>query len=273
MLRLVALLVALASSLAPCSPATAHEYWLAPSVSRAAEGAAWSVGGFVGTGFRGEARPYAAARAVRFELRGWGPKSVTDLKAHAREGDSTWATGTMQRNGGALISYQSNFAAIELPGSEFDAYLKLEGLEEVRRVRASRNETLQPGRERYRRACKTWIAGTKSDRGRAVKAVGMPLEILPDKIPGSGDRFAFTVTWLGKPLEGALVRAWHHPTGAPRDSVGHSAETRTDAKGFGVLNLTGGPGDWLVSTVHMVRSTDLQTADWESTWASFTFTR
>ena len=97
MLPRVALLVAIVASLTPCSPATAHEYWLAPSVSRGAERTAWSVGGFVGTGFRGEARPYQAARAVRFELRGWGPGAVTDLKSQAREGDSTWATGTMQR--------------------------------------------------------------------------------------------------------------------------------------------------------------------------------
>jgi len=260
----------------PGSPATAHEYEVAPSVSRGAAGTPWSVAAYVGTGFHGEVRPYTTARAVRFELRGWGPPgkgSVTDLRTQAREGDSTWVTGTMQGEGGALISYQSTFTKIELPGTEFDAYLRLEGLEDVRRVRAARVETLEPGRERYRRACKTWIAGTKSDRGRAVKPVGMPLEILPDKIPGSEDRFAFTVTYQGKPLADALVRAWHHPAGAPRDSVGRTAETRTDGKGFGVLMLVGGPGDWLVSTVHMVASTDLQMADWESTWASFTFSR
>ncbi len=275
MLRPLALLTALVSLLAPGSPAAAHEYWLAPSISGGPAGAKWSVAGSVGTGFHGEVRPYVATRVVRFELRGGaqgkqGP--ITDLRPQAREGDSTWATGTLQGTGGALIAYQSNFAPIELPGPEFDAYLKLEGLEEVRRVRAARIETLEPGRERYRRACKTWIAGTKSDRGRAVKPVGMPLEILPQQVPGSTDRFAFTVSYLGKPLPAVLVRAWHHPAGAPRDSVGRSSEVRTDGKGYGVL-LLAGPGEWLVSTVHMVPSADLQMADWESTWASYTFSR
>jgi uncharacterized GH25 family protein len=229
----------------------------------------------VGTGFRGEARPYVAARAVRFDMRG-GPKGgggpVTDLRAKGREGDTTWVSGTLEGKAGALIVYESNFAKIEMPGKEFDNYLKLEGLEKVRTARAAAIATLEPGRERYRRACKTWINGTDSSRDRATEMAGLPLEIIPDQVPGSLPRFAFRVFYKEKLLPDALVRAWHHPPGAPHDSVAVFAEVRTDEKGRAELPLAAN-GAWLVSTVHMVKSTDAKEADWESTWASYSFTK
>ena len=267
----IAATLALAAALA--SPAAAHEFWLQPSIAKGPAGTPWTVAGFVGTGFHGEARPYNAARAVRFELRG-GPKGgggpVTDLRPRGNEGESPWYAGTLEGKAGALIVYETNFATIEMPGTEFDAYLKLEGLEHVRTARAAAIATLAPGRERYRRACKAWIAGTESSRDRATEAAGLPLEIVPDQVPGSLPRFAFRVFYQDKPLANALVRAWHHPPGSPGDSVGISAEVRTDEKGRAAIPLTG-PGTWLVSTVHMVKSADREMADWESTWASYTF--
>jgi hypothetical protein len=49
-------------------------------------------------------------------------------------------------------------------------------------------------------------------------------------------------------------------------------ETRTDAQGRGRLALAG-PGEWLVSTVHMVPNGDHAVSDWESTWSSLWFVR
>ena len=49
--------------------ARAHEFWLSPSRYRAMAGDTIEVSAHIGTGFRGDLKPYAASRVVRFSLR------------------------------------------------------------------------------------------------------------------------------------------------------------------------------------------------------------
>jgi uncharacterized GH25 family protein len=275
---LVPLLVVLLLPVA--APARGHEYWLAPSRYRASAGDSLRVEALVGTGFRGEARPYAARRALRFLARGPG---LVDLTRAAENGALTWGRWPAADDRGTAVAYASDFVGIELPAEEFEAYLKLEGLDGVSRERARTGASARPGRERYRRVCRTWIAGTspgEESTRRATASFGLPLEIVPVSVPGEGDRLALEVLFDGKPLAGALVRAWRQPLAAAagaiprsvaaRDSTGPSAVGRTDGRGR-VMRWLHDPGEWLVSTVHMVRSQDAEAADWESTWASLTF--
>ena len=258
-------------------PAAAHEYWLAPSRYRAAAGDSIALAAFVGTGFRGEARPYATRRTVRFLARGPAP---LDLTRGAENGGLTWARLLAPDSGGLLVASESDFVGIELAAPQFEAYLRLEGLDEVARARASAGASTRPGRERYRRACKTWVAGTSPVPGRSTGTVGLPLELVPAAEPGAGKRLDLTVLFMGRPLAGALVRAWRQPVASPdvpfaataRDSVGPRVSARSDAHGAVSLRLDG-PGEWLVSAVHMVPARGREDADWESTWASLTFTR
>ncbi len=131
----------------------------------------------------------------------------------------------------------------------------------------------RPGRERYRRCAKTWLAGKASER--ATTPLGLPLEIVPLSAPGADPTVRARVLWNGKPLAGALVKAWRATLGtdaASRDSIGVAWSGRTDTRGEITLSMTQ-PGDWLLSTVHMVPCPDHSEADWESTWASLTFER
>jgi uncharacterized GH25 family protein len=176
-----------------------------------------------------------------------------------------------------MIAFESGFTPIELPGAQFNVYLEEEGLDgplaERRRSAAS-----TPGRERYRRCAKTWLAG--QDVARATGVVGMPLEIVPLEIPGAGAVLRARILLGGRPLPGALVKAWRAPFGAggaltdaaARDSVGSVWHGRTDARGEVSVPLAAG-GEWLVSVVQMVPCPDPAEADWESTWASLTFER
>lgn len=277
-IRRLSLVVAAASLVAPA--ARAHEYWLAPSRYHASAGERVSVTAFVGTGFRGEPRPYAAPRAVRFAL---ATARTVDLTPVAAQGDPTWAAFVLPDSLGGLVAYQSNFATIELPAADFDAYLALEGLDGARAARAKLGASAGPGRERYARCAKTWIAGEPAappGAARALAPVGLPLEIVPLADPAAGRTLAVRVLWHGEPLAGALVRAWNTPLGpswaprgaAARDSVGPSGEARTDARGEARLTVDG-PGEWLLSTVHMVPCAERHQADWESWWASLTFGR
>src|SRR5262249_25892119 len=148
--------LAVLSSLALAAPAAAHEYWLSPSSYRAARADAIAITAFAGTGFRGEAKPYASTRAVRFLVTG---ARTADLTPVATNGDLVWARFETPDAGGALVAYQSNFSSIELPAAQFDAYLETEGLTEPRAARARPGANAGPGRERYARCAKTWIAG------------------------------------------------------------------------------------------------------------------
>jgi uncharacterized GH25 family protein len=257
------------------APASAHEYWLAPSTYQAGARDTVAVTAFVGTGFRGERKPYAAPRTMRFTMHA---NRAIDLSTRAINGELEWSRVLTADDGGAVIVYESSFTPIELPAAEFDAYLRLEGLDEPLRARARLGATAGPGRERYARCPKTWIAGR--DPSRVMKPLGLPIEIVPLDDPLRVATLRVRVLFGGRPLAGALLRAWHQPlaTGATpldaaaRDSVGPVAQNRTNAQGIASVRVDR-PGEWLLSAVHMTPSTDREVADWESRWASFTFAR
>ena len=254
-------------------PAGAHEYWLSPTRFRAAAGETVAVSAVVGTGHRGELKPFAPTRALRFQLRA---ARTTDLIGLAINGDFTWARFVIPDPGGAVVAYESNFADIELPAQEFDAYLRLEGLEGPRAARARAHAT-GVVHERYARCPKTWIAG--AEPARITRPAGLTYELVPIGDPARG-RLEIQALFRGRPLVGALVRAWNRPLGpggapldpAARDSSPPLTERRTDGRGRVTLDARAG-GEWLVSSVHMIPSRDRRQADWESYWASLSFAR
>lgn len=261
--------------LACAAPARAHEFWLTPSRYVAGAGDTLDVRAFVGTGFRGEARPYAPTRVLRFEAR---TSMTLDLAPLGTNGDLRFARFVMPDDGGALVVYRSNFVPIELPAAEFDRYLVLEGLDGPHAARERQGAAAGPGRERYARCGKTWVAGR--DHARATRVAGLPLEIVPLADPTAPGPLNVRVLFRGKPLAGALLRAWRQPLGAgvvprdaaSRDSVGPTLEARTSGRGEASLMLDGA-GEWLISTAHMIPSEDRAAADWESQWSSITFAR
>src|SRR5262252_2325414 len=253
--------------------ARAHEYWLAPSRYAAPAGAVVEIGAVAGTGFRGERKPWSAPHVVCLEAR---TQKVVDLTRVARNGELAWARFAPSDDRGALLAYESDFTPIELPAATFDAYLASEGLDApLAARRAVQNHG--PGRERYRRCAKTWLAGRDGARSRTV--IGLPLELVPLATPGEAPRLGVRLLYRGHPLGQALVKAWRQPLASvdaardpeSRDSVGVAWQGRTDPSGDVVVPVTEA-GEWLVSAVHMVPSADAS-ADWESSWASLTFVR
>jgi uncharacterized GH25 family protein len=266
--------LALLLLVAAARPAGAHEFWLSPSTYRPAAGDLVSVSMVVGTGFRGEVKPYATPRTVRFVLRGM---RESDLSALPTNGDPVSARFKVASGDGQLLAYESSFASIELPAHDFDAYLKLEGLDAPLAARARQGASEGPGRERYARCPKAWI-GTGQE-SRATAPVGLTMEILPLADPTVATSLPVRVLFRGQPLEGALVRAWNRPLSglgpadpADRDSLGPVIQVRTNARGEARLASTHA-GEWMVSAVHMEPSSDRAAADWQSWWASLTFAK
>ena len=253
-------------------PASAHEFWISPSRYDASRGATIELGTVAGTGFRGERKPWSPDHAVRFTLR--AGKAI-DLTPAATPGELTWTRFAPTDGGGALVAFESDFLPIQLPAAAFDDYLRAEGLDGPL---AARKGSQTPGRERYRRCAKAWLAGT--DAARATAVVGMPLELVPEAAPGASERLRVHVMWKGRPLAGALVKAWRTPL-APdgatrpvfeRDSVNVAWQGRSDAAGAVTIPVRDA-GEWLVSAVYMETCREREIADWESTWASLTFAR
>ena len=176
-----------------------------------------------------------------------------------------------------MLAFESTFTPIELPAAQFNAYLEDEGLTETLAARL-RGGAGAPGRERYRRCAKSWLSGQETDR--ATAPVGLPLEIVPLAAPGLEPRLRIRVLWGGRPLAGALVKAWRTPLGQggvptdgeARDSVGTASQGRTDSHGELSVPVPE-PGEWLLGVVTMAPCKDPSEADWESTWASLTFER
>ncbi len=255
-------------------PGRAHEYWLAPSTFRAGAGDTVSVGALAGEGFVGERKPYSPGRAVRLLVRAG---RELDLKPVARGGDTTWAHFAPADRGGLLFAYESDFATITLDAATFERYLAAEGLVGPLAARRARGEA-GPGRERYRRCAKSWLAG--ADSRRATRPLGLPCEILPLSAPGADPRLRVRVLFEGEPLVGALLNAWRQPFAADgrpldsarRDTVGVAWRGRTDRHGEAVVPVEDA-GEWLLGVVHMIPSRDPAAADWESSWASLTFAR
>ena len=259
---------------AAAGPARAHEYWLAPSAYRAGAGDTVTIGALAGEGFVGERKRFSPGRAVRLLVRAG---RELDLKAVARGGDTTWARFAPGDRGGLLFGYESDFATITLDAAAFERYLADEGLDGPLAARRARADT-GPGRERYRRCAKSWLAG--ADARRVTEPLGLPCEIVPLSDPGAGPRLRVKVRFEGEPLAGALLNAWHQPftsDGRPldparRDTVRVAWSGRTDARGEVVVPVDQA-GEWLLGVVHMIPSRDLGIADWESNWGSLTFAR
>ena len=268
-LALMLLLVPLA-----IRPARAHEYWLSPSQWRVGPGQTVSFGALAGVGFAGERKLYSPERVVRLVARAGRELDLTPV---AIPGDSTWARFAAADAGGLLLAYESDFSTITLDESTFDRYLEDSGLDGPLASRRALGHG-GPGHERYRRCAKAWLAGDVV--ARATQAFGLPLEIVPLASPGADATLRLRVLFEGRPLAGALLRAWRQPLGsggrpldpARRDSVAAVFRGRTDARGD-VRVPVAEPGEWLLSAVHMIPSRDRLSADWESTWASLTFAR
>ena len=118
------------------------------------------------------------------------------------------------------------------------------------------------------RCVKTLVqVGGKNDATYATRT-GQRLEIVPESDPLAarpGARLAFTLFFDGKPIEGGLVRAWHH-----REKNLVFIKGRTTADGRIAFELPYA-GAWMISLVHMIPLKDVPGYDWQSYWGNLTF--
>jgi len=234
------------------SPVLAHDFWIEPSAYNPGAGELVTLKLWVGEHLGGETLPRDESHIDWFSVvRGGVHAPVLGI-----DGSDSAGVLRPQAPGGVVIAYRSLRSAALLPAEEFQAYLALEGLPPVK-----------PGREVFSRCAKSLLAVGGRGGPTINKPVGLTLELIPEADPytlGPGARLTVRLLYLGKPLAGALVMALDGPDARTPQQV------RSDAEGRASFTLPRA-GAWLIKAVHMIRAPSDAGADWESFWASLTF--
>ncbi len=268
--------------------ARAHDFWIEPAQPWSPVGSILSLSLRVGDDFPGEAVTRDSERIERFVLTAAGGEKPPEKPEETppekpivgRDGSDPAGLVRIDSPGIHVAGYRSRRSSVELDPRRFRSYLKDEGLDGVLALREKRGESETPGREVFSRCAKALIACGKGCGGEGHdRVLGFPLELVIERNPFDsvlGDDVPVTLLYDGKPLAGAQVKARRRPEkgaekGAEKRESSRTATARTDAEGRVKLRFDRA-GFWLVAAVHMVEAPKETEADWESFWASMTFT-
>ncbi len=202
------------------------------------------------------------------KLEHYGNGQIKDIRSEVYGDSLSTVDLTFPTSGSQLVAFNNTSKFIELEGLKFNDYLRTEGLDDVLRSRAQQGDTMKAGRELFQRCVKTLVqVGDKTDDTYAINT-GMRLEIIPGKNPYAANAagpIKFKVLFDNKPLVNSLVLAWHAADGRTTHT-----KLRSDKQGEVTFPITK-TGKWMISSVHMIPTTDTKEADWQSFWGSYTF--
>ena len=231
----------------------------------------------VGEYFEGDLIGFSTPQTL--DLRQYTASGNVDLRALLPQNTSVPALLVpLSTPGTHMVIFNSHPSIISLSPDTFHAYLHDEGLDFIKTQREASGNASQPGRERYRRFVKTLMQVAPSRDAVPSQAVkqdtthsiitGQRLEISPISNPllmSPGEALNLRVVFDGKPLKGALLKAWHK-RGAQTLII--RAKTATDGTASFELPYA---GPWMISVVHMVPVVGVKDIDWDSSWSNLTF--
>ncbi|WP_303311794.1 DUF4198 domain-containing protein [Hymenobacter sp. BT730] len=250
--------------------ALGNDFWLRPSQYHVSPGATVYVQRLVGQQFKGERWSGTSQRVA--QLLHYAPNDTVDLTQIATQHDTLQTSLALNESGTHLLGFTSNEVSLTQSATEFNNYLKAEGLDQVLLTRQRRKQLEKPARETYRRCAKTLVqVGTASD-GPFNAVLGQPLELVPEQNPYAlrpGTSITVRVLENGQPARGQLVRVWLK-AGLPTQPA-TVQNMYTSGEGRVLVRLPPTPVEVLVTAVRMRPHPDSKTADWQSAWASLTF--
>lgn len=236
-------------------PAAAHDFWIEVDGNRAT----------FKIGEASKPEPWKLKRERVVALRSIGPQGVSDQQAGIVEGEPGSATLTLSGAGTHLVTLESTPAEIALPAGEFNDYATHEGLTAVLQWRAAHGQSAMPGRELYARRAKAMVQIGPRKTDNVLRPVGLTLEIVAARHPAAGESFPVRVYFRGKPLAGATVRA----ESLDRPSV--NSQAVSDSAGRATFSISAS-GRWKIATVWSVPIANNTRADFDTQFASLTFT-
>jgi hypothetical protein len=258
--RLAALLALLAVSL------PGHDLYLKPESGVVAPGTKSRVEYHNGDAFPKSQAPVKIERLRDTKrIAADGELPLTDLRV---EGNTTIASFTAPGSGHFSLISRTIPNFIELAPDKFEKYLRHEGLGWVVDWRKKHNESAKPGRELYSKYVKSLLVAGKGD-GSFRKPSGLTIEFVPlddptGAAPGSAVRLQLLLR--GKPASGHVVEASWLAAG----KVAHKHLGKTDAQGLITVPVPAA-GFYKIHAIIMERREDRTQADWESFWATITF--
>lgn len=246
-----------------CGPMMAHDMWIEPATFVPASGDIVPLKLRVGEDLLGDPLARDSKLIKEFIVEdSEGRKPVV-----GRNGGNPAGFIRAAMPGVLVVGYHSNPSSVDEAAEKFNQYLKEEGLDVIAALRARRNQTNAPVHEMFTRCAKSLVFGGESGNVSGDRVLGMTLELVAEKNPYSprnNDELPVRLTYLGRPLAGALVVAMNKRN--PLEKI----SARTSSDGRVRLRLTPG-GMWMVKAVHMIPAPAGANADWQSYWASLTF--
>ena len=261
--------VSVAVLFASATPAIAHDMWIAtPSFSiMAGERSPVSLR----VGYADEQDPWNATWDRIHSFRSYGPDGVEDqqetLTVPAQDRGPN-ANVALKGAGTHIIALESYQAMSTLKASQFNEYLKTEGLDLAAKTRATAGTSGTPGIEAYSRRAKMLVQVGDRPSANVLKPIGQTLEIVPVTNPyarGTDTALPVRVLFQGRPLAGAQVRVL--PLGIKNGAV---QKLRSDEQGQASF-IVPNRGAWLVMVVHARPTTDNPAAAFDTVFASLTF--
>jgi uncharacterized GH25 family protein len=249
----------------PLSSVLGHDFWIEPFTYKPTVGDRLPISLRVGEAFDGERYKRNPRHIKEFFLKGPSGTIEVDGQPGAEPAGQVVINGP----GVQIIGYHSAHTITELPAGRFENYLQEEHLDNVIRSRRLSGTSKQPGREAFARYAKSILQSGKNtdDENGHEQFLGFSLELIPRQNPytlSAGEEITILVNYLNQPLQGARVLAY---SANDRDNplVGVS-----DSKGEVTFRLPLA-GPWLIRSLHIVEAVEIPNVDWESFWASLTF--
>jgi uncharacterized GH25 family protein len=195
-------------------------------------------------------------------------------RAHPQEADFTKdeTTAFMNLKTGAAGTYVIGLSMktreIALKATEFNEYLKEDGLPDTLEERRKTGELEKDAKERYAKHVKAILQIGKKQTDDYKIVLGYPVELVPQQNPyklKKGDTIEVLCLKDGKPLAGQVVLAGREEAG----KLIAVPELRSDQNGIVKLRLDG-TGKWYVKFINMVKIDD-PNFNYESKWTTLTF--
>lgn len=250
--------------------ASAHDFWLQPEQYWSEPNAPLPITLQVGHGPTQQRSQIRASRIARFTA--LTPEGgAIDLRANLHlRGQSEDGRLQFHDPGTYVVVFETdNGGRSALLASRFNEYIKSEGLTAAVDQRERAGRMTAPASESYRRVSKALVQiGAVQPSSHITKALGLPLEIVPERNPyldPHGAELPVQVLFEGQPLAGALVKL----TQLEHDGAPHAVQ-RTDPAGRASFQLPR-RGNWLLNVVWTKPATSLSEVDFETTFSSLSF--
>lgn len=218
----------------------------------------------IGENFNGDSFPYVREEIKRFVVfTARGEQLVKGVS-----GDDPAVTMKFAEPGLMVFAHHSTSESLIFETWEkFESYLQFEGLQHIGPLHEKQGKPKIGIKENYARCAKLLMS--VDGGGGKDRLIGMPLELVAERDPyalGAEQSLPVRLFYKGKPLADVQISAVSKAHPDKRNVI------RTDEEGRASIALPDS-GAWLLNAVHMIEPKRGAGVQWESLWASMTFSR